>query len=656
MSQSYIKSNRIGRVKQKHDIKENWESENALTLLEGEIGLDINTGQIKIGNGGSKWKDLSYLTSSNINSFQENCFSFGENAIAGQKAFYIGAIDTFNKRIYLTTIKPTTKIAMGSNVSYIDNPAILSDYKAGQVFSIINNTYYYFCGEIASITNNYITYSDALPFSNIVWNNDKDDHVLFVHTISYGGIVDITDNAMAIGLKTHAGGKGSFACGRETEAIGGGSFAAGRRTKAGYIATATGLDTSATGNFSFAANNYTSATGENSTAFGVSTQAIGANSFSCGNLTEAIGTRSFSAGRGTKTLGEASTAFGVDGIATGHYSFVANNYNNSVGESSAAFGLGTRSEGLGSFSCGSATEAMGKYSFATGQSTKTNGDSAVALGYYTEALGNYSIATGYGTRVEDENMCVGGKYNNTTTNKIIVYGNGDNWDARKDAYTLDWNGNGWYSGNLSCEGQFNSKSIKEIEGYSSTFENLTNPGYYYLKTRLTPTSTDFVLWFVVVNSKLNTDDSTTIYQIRETYAFDNNIEQYQKQYRKGNKALGSNKVEWESDDWKDIASPIKQYKSISLNSTSSKTFSYEIEYPADEYDIEVSLDLDACQTLLQGSTQPADYLRYYEAYAEAQIQGFRDENKFMILGELPTLEIPLQLIITPKNYTLQAIE
>lgn len=655
MSQSYIKSNRIGRVKQKHDTTRNWNNENALTLLQGEIGLDTTTGQIKIGDGESDWKNLSYLTSSNANSYQENCFSFGENAIAGQRAFYIGAIDTFNQRIYLTTVKPATKIAMRDNAIYSANPADLSRYGTGQVFSIINNAYYYFCGEIGSVTNNYITYSGTLPFSDIVWNNDKDDHVLFIHTNPSWGAVSITDNAMAIGLKTHAGGKGSFACGRETQAIGGGSFAAGRRTRAGYIATATGLDTSATGNFSFAANNYTSAVGENSTAFGVSTQAIGANSFSCGNLTEAIGTRSFSAGKGTKTLGEASTAFGVNGIATGNYSFVANNYNNSVGDSSAAFGLGTRSGGLGSFSCGSATRAMGQYSFATGQSTEANGNSAVALGYYTEALGNYSIATGYGTIVEDESMCVGGKFNNTTTNKIIVYGNGNSWDTRHDAYTLDWNGNGWYGGNLNCEGQFNSKSIKEIEGYSSAFNSLINPGYYHFKARLAPTSTDFVLWFVIVNSKLNTDGSTTIYQTRETYAFDNNIEQYQKQYRKGNKALGSNKVDWEPN-WKDIASPTKYYKSITLEPISSKTFSYETKYPASKFDIEVSLDLDACKALLKDSTQPADYLPYYEAYAEAQIQGFRDRNDFMVLGKLPTLKIPLQLIITPKNYILQTIK
>ena len=687
MSQSYIKSNRIGRVKQKHDTTENWNNENALTLLEGEIGLDTSTGQIKIGDGESDWKNLSYLTSSNANSYQENCFSFGENAVAGQKAFYIQSINTAEKIIALCAQKPDN-IPMGDDVELLDNYEVileLYNLEFGDKLSIINNAYYYFCVEVEDFSGNLIQYKGDLPFNSITYNTDLDDHVVFISGKPEIGIVNIIDNAISIGLDTKAGGKGSFACGRQTIAAGGGSFAAGRRTKAGYIATATGLDTSATGNFSFAANNYTLASGECSAAFGNSTQALGNASFSCGNLNEAIGPRSFSAGKGTKTLGEASTAFGVNGIATGHYSFVANNQNNAVGESSTAFGLGTRSEGLGSFACGSGTKATGQYSFSSGQGSQANGvisnslgcntqangpyslatnnntiasgESSVALGYYTQALGNYSMATGLGTIVEDESMYVGGKYNNTTTNKIIVYGNGNSWDTRHDAYALDWNGNGWYSGNLNCEGQFNSKSIKEIEGYSSTFDSLTNPGYYHLKTRLTSTSTDFVLWFVIVSSKLNTDGSTTIYQTREAYAFDNNVEQYQKQYRKGNKASGSNKVEWESD-WKDIASPTKFYKSITLESTSSKTFSYETQYPASKFDIEVSLDLDACKTLLQGSTEPVDYLLYYEAYAEAQIQGFRNVNDFMILGELPTLTngLPLQLIITPKNYTLQEIE
>lgn len=45
---------------QRHDTAANWLLVNPI-LLRGELGVEIDTGKMKIGNGGSKWAALPYL-------------------------------------------------------------------------------------------------------------------------------------------------------------------------------------------------------------------------------------------------------------------------------------------------------------------------------------------------------------------------------------------------------------------------------------------------------------------------------------------------------------------------------------------------------------------------------------------------------------------
>lgn len=52
-------------ITQRTDTKQNWEIKNPV-LLKGELGIEIDTGNLKIGDGVSKWTLLIYSTPQNI--------------------------------------------------------------------------------------------------------------------------------------------------------------------------------------------------------------------------------------------------------------------------------------------------------------------------------------------------------------------------------------------------------------------------------------------------------------------------------------------------------------------------------------------------------------------------------------------------------------
>ena len=57
------------RIKNKIDSTANWNDNNAITLQDGEIGLErLEDGnvKIKIGDGSSSWNNLPYILSSEI--------------------------------------------------------------------------------------------------------------------------------------------------------------------------------------------------------------------------------------------------------------------------------------------------------------------------------------------------------------------------------------------------------------------------------------------------------------------------------------------------------------------------------------------------------------------------------------------------------------
>lgn len=52
--------NIIARVQNKYDSSTNWASANPI-LLAGELGIESDTGLVKIGNGTGRWNTLAYI-------------------------------------------------------------------------------------------------------------------------------------------------------------------------------------------------------------------------------------------------------------------------------------------------------------------------------------------------------------------------------------------------------------------------------------------------------------------------------------------------------------------------------------------------------------------------------------------------------------------
>ena len=172
-------------------------------------------------------------------------------------------------------------------------------------------------------------------------------------------------------------------------------------------------------------------------------KASGSFSHSEGTETMAVDTGAHAEGVGTKALGYAAHAEGNRTSALG-------NGSHSEGVRSIAIGGASHSEGY-------ETEANGERSHAEGANTKTARGTFYghAEGYNTESNGQYaSHAEGYYTKASSSYQHVQGKYNieDAANTYAHIVGNGSSDTNRKNAHTLDWDGNAWFQGNVSIDG------------------------------------------------------------------------------------------------------------------------------------------------------------------------------------------------------------
>ena len=85
---------------------------------------------------------------------------------------------------------------------------------------------------------------------------------------------------------------------------------------------------------------------------------------------------------------------------------------------------------------------------AEGNNTIAAGNLSHAEGYGTTAIGFSSHAEGANTIAKNVYQHVQGKFNISDTTSLDIIGNGTNDTNRSNAYTLDANGNGWFSGEV----------------------------------------------------------------------------------------------------------------------------------------------------------------------------------------------------------------
>ena len=117
----------------------------------------------------------------------------------------------------------------------------------------------------------------------------------------------------------------------------------------------------------------------------------------------------------------------------------------------------------------------GRYGRASGYLNKTGyaghvqnrsntalGIDASGSGRDTVADGERSFTMGYGTVAKAKDQLARGKYNipDNGQNYADIVGNGKDDNNRSNAYTLDWNGNGWFAGSITTEGIITTSDIE----------------------------------------------------------------------------------------------------------------------------------------------------------------------------------------------------
>lgn len=143
--------------------------------------------------------------------------------------------------------------------------------------------------------------------------------------------------------------------------------------------------------------------------------------------------------------------------------------NSTTGTYSTAVGVENIASQQSAFAEGEECTASGEASHAGGMGSVASGMEALAFGDYVTASGDVSVAIGEGILASSNNQVAVGKYNvedNSDTYSEIV-GNGE-WvvgtgAVRSNARTTDWQGNGWYAGNIKVGGtSYSDSNAKEL--------------------------------------------------------------------------------------------------------------------------------------------------------------------------------------------------
>ena len=189
----------------------------------------------------------------------------------------------------------------------------------------------------------------------------------------------------------------------------------------------------------------------------------------------AIGQWSIAEGSGTKAIGRASHAEGAYGQAiadgahvegyqtkaTGYWSHaegemtIVSSYASHAEGSYCTLPNGTKRYGT---AAGYASHIEGGGCHATGSCSHAEGLATTVSGAQSHAEGRYTIASSGAQHVEGiANIA------DTEDKYIHIAGNGS-FDTPSNAYTLDWDGNGWYAGNVTV-GPTKAAVLTEIDTF-----------------------------------------------------------------------------------------------------------------------------------------------------------------------------------------------
>lgn len=178
------------------------------------------------------------------------------------------------------------------------------------------------------------------------------------------------------------------------------------------------------------------------------------------------------------TAGTFSLANGMQCTASGNYSHAEGYMTSSSGASSHAEGVNTKATDQGAHAEGVSTEASGSIaSHAEGNGTKATQAMAHAEGYNTVASGAGSHAEGSGTKASGQFQHVQGICNieDTEGKYAHIVGGGTSDTDRKNIFTLDWNGNAEFAGDVKAKGDISlSEQSKKIDSLSQDINTIKN--------------------------------------------------------------------------------------------------------------------------------------------------------------------------------------
>ena len=175
--------------------------------------------------------------------------------------------------------------------------------------------------------------------------------------------------------------------------------------------------------------------------------AVGQWSIAEGSGTIAKGRASHAEGAMTQALVDGTHTEGYQTKATGYWSHAEGEMTTVTSYASHAEGSyctlpdGTRRYGT---AAGYASHIEGGGCHATGSCSHAEGLATTVSGAQSHAEGRYTIAAGGAQHVEGI-----ANIEDTESKYIHIAGNGE-FNARSNAYTLDWDGNGWYQGTIEA--------------------------------------------------------------------------------------------------------------------------------------------------------------------------------------------------------------
>ena len=314
--------------------------------------------------------------------------------------------------------------------------------------------------------------------------------------------------SMAEGLNSTASGNYAHAEGRGTTASGVSAHAEGTTsTASGDYSHAEGYGTTASGAYSHSEGNNSQSIGQYSHTEGYST-ARSDYSHAEGDHTE-VQANSYAAhaeGYTTSARAYAAHAEGSQTIASGQYSHSEGIQTTASANGSHAEGGNTTASGAQSHAEGSGTIASGGQTHAEGSGTTASGQYSHAEGVSTTASGTGSHAEGGGTIAASNIQHVQGQYNieDNQNTYLDIVGNGSSANARSNAYTLDWSGNGVYAGKVTVgAGPTNNMDLTTKQYVDTAIAGISGDDTKVTQTATDSTDEDYEILFS------ETEDNTT---------------------------------------------------------------------------------------------------------------------------------------------------